>query len=284
MRPSTQGRLLFVLRVSLQTHTHTSLNKRYPETHTYARILTADIHTEKKRLEWAFILIKVVEDSKYEGGNRKALSICIGSNLSERERRGERQECYLHADKRNAYAGSLINNKIKWNAIKIVPQGVRIEGLEEIRPLMTCIVLNWISRAVPIAGLTRLYAVLYDCNWKGVKCQINRSPCVMFYWKMIEEVLECSVCACAEGMKMPQNTSRWIWGVGHTMDGCVACWVTEEGDPLCYLADASSCVPEPLSRRLVTFSGCPWPCPLLSDPMSWPNLLSWLLLTPGHHS
>lgn len=106
-----------------------------------------------------------------------------------------------------------------------MPQRVQIDGLEEIWPLMTCIVLNWISRAVLVAGLKRLYAVLYYCNWKGVKCQINKSPHVAFCRKMIEEVLECSFCACAEGMKMPQNTSIWIWGVGRTMDGCVAQWL-----------------------------------------------------------
>lgn len=58
-----------------------------------------------------------------------------------------------------------------------MPQGVRIDGLEEIRPLMTCIVLNWISLAVPIAGLKRLYVVYMIVIEKELNVRLIEVPC-----------------------------------------------------------------------------------------------------------
>lgn len=55
----------------------------------------------------------------------------------------------------------------------------------------------------------------------------------MSYWKMIKEVLDCQFCDFSMGMKMRQNTLRWVWGVGRVC-GRFKC------DPLCCLPDGLS--------------------------------------------
>jgi len=47
------------------------------------------------------------------------------------------------------------------------------DGVGEIRPLMTCIVLNWISRAALIAGLKRFYKILIE---KELNVRLKEAP------------------------------------------------------------------------------------------------------------